>query len=168
MKQDRQIVEALKSALDKATAEAGTLHADFQKSRDAAVAEHGVEKVIGDADVFGAVEAKHRAYAEKAQEVEVLRDRWAKAVDMLGSSDLADLGMTKMSADEARDAIRAEAGVKKSLGEQFTAADVMIGADLLFGIERFKIVEPRPVFAAYLERCHARPALQRAIAIDAG
>ena len=53
------------------------------------------------------------------------------------------------------------------LGETFSAADVMIGCDLLFGVERFKIVEPRPVFAAYLERCHARPALQRALAIDA-
>ncbi|MCC0001729.1 MAG: glutathione S-transferase family protein [Methylobacteriaceae bacterium] len=53
------------------------------------------------------------------------------------------------------------------LGERFSAADVMIGCDLLFGVERFKIVEPRPVFAAYLERCHARPALQRALAIDA-
>ena len=54
------------------------------------------------------------------------------------------------------------------LGERFSAADVMIGSDLLFGVERFKIVEPRPVFAAYLARCHARPALQRALAIDAG
>ena len=53
------------------------------------------------------------------------------------------------------------------LGETFSAADVMIGCDLLFGVERFKIVEPRPVFVAYLERCHARPALQRALAIDA-
>ncbi|MFV0281881.1 MAG: glutathione S-transferase family protein [Rhodoblastus sp.] len=54
------------------------------------------------------------------------------------------------------------------LGENFSAADVMIGSDLLFGIERFKIVEPRPVFAAYLARCHARPALRRALAIEAG
>ncbi len=54
------------------------------------------------------------------------------------------------------------------LGDKFSAADVMIGSDLLFGIERFKIVEPRPVFSAYLDRCKARPALQRALAIDAG
>lgn len=54
------------------------------------------------------------------------------------------------------------------LGDRFSAADVMIGSDLLFGIERFKIVEPRPVFADYLARCHARPALQRALSIDAG
>lgn len=53
------------------------------------------------------------------------------------------------------------------LGETFSAADVMIGADLLFGIERFGIVERRPVFDAYLKRCHDRPALRRALAIDA-
>lgn len=52
------------------------------------------------------------------------------------------------------------------LGDRFSAADVMIGSDLLFGMERFGIVDRRPVFEAYLERCHARPALQRAIAID--
>ncbi len=52
------------------------------------------------------------------------------------------------------------------LGETFSAADVMIGCDLLFAIERFGIVDRRPVFDAYLNRCHARPALQRAIAID--
>jgi glutathione S-transferase len=53
------------------------------------------------------------------------------------------------------------------LGEAFCAADVMIGSDLWFGIELFKIVEPKPVFRAYLDRCLARPALQRALAIDA-
>jgi glutathione S-transferase len=53
------------------------------------------------------------------------------------------------------------------LGESFSAADVMIGSDLWFGIELFKIVERRPAFGAYLDRCLARPALQRALAIDA-
>jgi glutathione S-transferase len=53
------------------------------------------------------------------------------------------------------------------LGEQFTAADVMIGSDLRFVIDIFKMVEPRPAFTAYLERCAARPALQRAMAIEA-
>lgn len=53
------------------------------------------------------------------------------------------------------------------LGAQFTAADVMIGSDLFFGVSVFKIVEPRPAFAAYLDRCQQRPALQRALAIDA-
>ena len=53
------------------------------------------------------------------------------------------------------------------LGDKFSAADVMIGSDLLFGVERFKIVEPRPVFASYLERCQGRPAFQRAAKINA-
>ena len=53
------------------------------------------------------------------------------------------------------------------LGESFSAADVMIGSDLWFGIEAFKIVEAKPTFRAYLDRCLARPALQRALAIDA-
>ena len=53
------------------------------------------------------------------------------------------------------------------LGERFSAADVMIGTDLMFGVELFKIVDTTPAFTAYLERCKARPAMQRAIAIDA-
>jgi len=54
------------------------------------------------------------------------------------------------------------------LGEWFSAADVMIGADLHFGIDIFKLVYPRPVLRTYVDRCLARPALQRAKAIEAG
>jgi glutathione S-transferase len=53
------------------------------------------------------------------------------------------------------------------LGERFSAADVMIGADLHFGIDIFKLVYPRPALRAYVDRCLARPALQRAKAMDA-
>jgi len=53
------------------------------------------------------------------------------------------------------------------LGERFSAADVMIGSDLHFGIDIFKLVYPRPALRAYVGRCLARPALQRAMAIDA-
>jgi glutathione S-transferase len=53
------------------------------------------------------------------------------------------------------------------LGESFSAADVMIGSDLWFGIELFKIVEAEPAFRAYIDRCLERPAMQRALAIDA-
>lgn len=52
------------------------------------------------------------------------------------------------------------------LGDRFTAADVLIGADLRFAVELFKVIETRPSFTAYIERCKARPALQRAIAIE--
>jgi glutathione S-transferase len=53
------------------------------------------------------------------------------------------------------------------LGERFSAADVMIGLDLHFGIDIFKLVPSRPVLRAYVDRCLSRPALQRAKAIDA-
>ena len=53
------------------------------------------------------------------------------------------------------------------LGERFSAADVMIGLDLHFGIDIFKLVPSRPVLRAYVDRCLTRPALQRANAIEA-
>jgi glutathione S-transferase len=52
------------------------------------------------------------------------------------------------------------------LGERFSAADVMIGTDLHFGVEILGLIEPRPAFTSYLARCAARPALQHARAID--
>lgn len=52
------------------------------------------------------------------------------------------------------------------LGEQFTAADVAIGTDLRFGMDVFKIIEARPNFRAYVDRCTARPAFSRALEID--
>lgn len=52
------------------------------------------------------------------------------------------------------------------LGETFSAADVLIASDLHFVINVFKILEPRPVFTAYLERCQSRPAFQRVVKID--
>jgi glutathione S-transferase len=48
------------------------------------------------------------------------------------------------------------------LGPRFSAADVMIGGDLNFGVNVFKIVEPRPATAAYIARCIERPAFRRA------
>lgn len=53
------------------------------------------------------------------------------------------------------------------LGDRFSAADVLIGADIHFGMDIFKIVPARPVLRAYVDRCLARPALQRAREIDA-
>ena len=52
------------------------------------------------------------------------------------------------------------------LGETFSAADVLIASDLHFVIDVFKMLEPRPVFTAYLERCRSRPAFLRAQKID--
>ncbi|PWQ95479.1 glutathione S-transferase family protein [Leucothrix pacifica] len=45
-------------------------------------------------------------------------------------------------------------------GEQFTAADVYVGAQIRWGL-MFGTIDKRPLFEAYAERMSARPALQR-------
>jgi glutathione S-transferase len=52
------------------------------------------------------------------------------------------------------------------LGAQFTAADVVIGSGLSWGM-RFKLLPERPEFAAYVGRLGERPAFQRAAQQDA-
>lgn len=47
------------------------------------------------------------------------------------------------------------------MGEQFTAADVVIGANIRWGTI-FKLIPERPEFRAYSDRIAARPASQRA------
>jgi len=54
------------------------------------------------------------------------------------------------------------------LGEDFSAADIAIGAALNFAVRAFKMVPSRPSFEAYLDRCAARPAFQRAMALSEG
>jgi len=54
------------------------------------------------------------------------------------------------------------------LGETFSAADVAIGSALNFSVRLFKMVPSRPAFDAYIARCVARPAFQRAEKIAAG
>ncbi|MFZ1091028.1 MAG: glutathione S-transferase family protein [Xanthobacteraceae bacterium] len=51
------------------------------------------------------------------------------------------------------------------LGEQFTAADVVIGSTLRFGM-LFKLLPEQPEFTAYTGRLAQRPSLQRAEAKD--
>jgi glutathione S-transferase len=51
------------------------------------------------------------------------------------------------------------------MGDQFTAADVVIGSGLRFGM-MFKLLPERPEFTAYVGRVTARPAAQRADAQD--
>lgn len=53
------------------------------------------------------------------------------------------------------------------LGERFSAADVMVGSDLHFGLNLLKIVPQRPAILAYVARCAGRPAFKRATAIEA-
>jgi len=52
-------------------------------------------------------------------------------------------------------------------GEHFTAADVYTGSGLLWGMQ-FGTLEKRPAFVAYGARLQARPAAQRAQALDDG
>ena len=54
------------------------------------------------------------------------------------------------------------------LGENFSAADVAIGAALNFSVRLFKMVPSRQSFETYIDRCRARPAFQRAETIAAG
>jgi glutathione S-transferase len=54
------------------------------------------------------------------------------------------------------------------LGEDFSVSDIAIGAALNFAVRLFKMVPPRPSFEAYLARCMARPAFQRAEKMAAG
>jgi glutathione S-transferase len=61
----------------------------------------------------------------------------------------------------------ATAGAKPYLlGEQFTAADVVIGSGLRWGM-MFKLIPEKPEFAAYVGRLAERPALKRATEKDA-
>jgi glutathione S-transferase len=52
------------------------------------------------------------------------------------------------------------------LGDQFTAADVVIGSGLRWGA-MWKLIPDRPEFAAYVARLTERPAFKRAEAKDA-
>ncbi|MDP1025716.1 glutathione S-transferase family protein [Sphingomonas sp. KR1UV-12] len=50
-------------------------------------------------------------------------------------------------------------------GDRFTAADVCVGSGVGW-YTQFGLLEKTPAFTAYLERLHARPAFQRAAALD--
>ncbi|MBX9588745.1 MAG: glutathione S-transferase family protein [Hyphomonadaceae bacterium] len=52
------------------------------------------------------------------------------------------------------------------MGQQFTAADVIIGSGLRWGM-MFKLLPERPEFTAYVARLSERPALKRATERDA-
>ncbi len=54
------------------------------------------------------------------------------------------------------------------LGDDFSAADIVIGSGLNYAVRLFKMVPSRPAFDRYLDACAARPAFQRAETIAAG
>ena len=51
------------------------------------------------------------------------------------------------------------------LGERFSAADVLLGMSCNF-LRQFKMIENESVLFAYADRCAARPAFQRAYALE--
>jgi glutathione S-transferase len=51
------------------------------------------------------------------------------------------------------------------LGEKFSAADVVIGSSLRWGMQ-FKLLPELPEFVAYVDRLKERPALQRQLVRD--
>ena len=58
-----------------------------------------------------------------------------------------------------------EDGVRRApwvMGERFTAADVLLGTSVNF-MKQFGLLGENPVLDAYLERCLARPAYQKAL-----
>lgn len=64
-----------------------------------------------------------------------------------------------------------EAAVAKGpwlLGERFSAADVMVGCDMFFAVNMFKLISGMPAIDAYIARCLTRPAFQTALKIDSG
>jgi len=46
-------------------------------------------------------------------------------------------------------------------------ADGLLGTDNAFGLKMMRVLEPRPLLTGSLDRCAARPAHVRALAIDA-
>ena len=52
------------------------------------------------------------------------------------------------------------------LGDQFTAADVMLGSSVVF-MQMFGMLEASPVLSAYADRCLARGAYQKALTLEA-
>ena len=70
------------------------------------------------------------------------------------------------SYDDALNALEtAIAGAPFVCGERFTAADVIVGSQLGWGL-MFGTVEDRPSFRTYVDRVQARPAFARAAALD--
>ena len=89
----------------------------------------------------------------------------AKALGLLAPADkrgMAGYGSFETTMDTLEAAV---AGREFVAGEEFTAADVYVGSQIGWGL-MFGTIEKRPAFADYVGRLRARPAAQRASAID--
>jgi glutathione S-transferase len=89
-----------------------------------------------------------------------------KALGLLAPADksrMAGYGTFEETVDTLE---KAAAGFRPHIcGEQFTAADVYVGASIGWGME-FGIIEKRPAFTDYVGRIKDRPAYKRAMEID--
>lgn len=79
-----------------------------------------------------------------------------------GRSVMVGFGSYEHTMDALETALRPGPHV---CGEPFTAADVVLGSALIWGL-MFGSIDKRPVFEAYVARLRQRPALQRANALN--
>lgn len=86
-----------------------------------------------------------------------------KAMGWTTEKSMAQWGNYELVADVLEDALRTGPWI---LGDKFTAADVMIGSGVHFGLG-FGLLDKREAFTAYQARCAERPALKRALEIEA-
>lgn len=89
-----------------------------------------------------------------------------KALGLLAPPDksrMAGYGTIEATIDALETGVRAAAPFL--CGDQFTAADVYVGASIGWGME-FGIIERRPAFADYVGMLKDRAAYKRAMAID--
>ena len=89
----------------------------------------------------------------------------AKAMGLLAPADkavMAGYGTFESVMDALESAVSGPAWI---CGEQFTAADVYVGAQIGWGLQ-FGTMEKRPAFEAYSARLRERPAAVRASQLD--
>jgi glutathione S-transferase len=79
-----------------------------------------------------------------------------------GRGVMAGYGSFEQTIDALEGAV---SGVEYLAGDRFSAADVYVGSQILWGMQ-FGSIEKRPSFEAYGARIAARPAYQRAKDID--
>ena len=89
----------------------------------------------------------------------------AKSLNLLAppeKSVMAGYGTFESVVDALEGAVQGKTYIA---GERFSAADVYVGSQIGFGLA-FKSIEARPAFVAYWDNLAARPAQQRAAALD--
>jgi glutathione S-transferase len=89
----------------------------------------------------------------------------AKALGLLAPPDksrMAGYGTFETTMDTLEAAVT---GREFVAGDHFTAADVYVGSQIGWGL-MFGTMEKRKPFVDYVDRLHARPAFQRAAALD--